>query len=126
MLSDNGPSYVAIKLADWLDNQGMSHSRGKPYHPMMQRKIERWRMSLESRIVLENHYLPGDLERAIAAFVEHFNQHRYHESLDHLTPADVYFGRANKIHNTRRDIKRTTIERRRKLPSQQQRVRTTR
>jgi putative transposase len=115
LLSDNGPSYVATELADWLDRQGMRHTRGKPYHPMTQGKIERWHLSLKSRILLENYYLPGDLDHAIAAFVEHYNHYRYHESLDNLTPADVYFGRANKILNTRREIKRKTIEQRRKL-----------
>ena len=47
LLSDNGPSYVASELADWLDEQGMRHTRGKPYHPMTQGKIERWHLSLE-------------------------------------------------------------------------------
>ena len=113
LLSDNGPSYVATELADWLREHGMSHSRGKPYHPMTQGKIERWHLSLKSRL-LDNYYLPGDLERAVAAFVEHYNHGRYHESLDNLTPADVYFGRGQKILNTRRQIKRKTINERRK------------
>jgi len=115
LLSDNGPSYVASELADWLDEQGMRHTRGKPYHPMTQGKIERWHLSLKSRILLENYYLPGDLERAVAAFVEHYNHGRYHESLDNLTPADVYFGRGQRILNMRRQIKQKTITARRKL-----------
>jgi len=115
LLSDNGPSYVAAELADWLGEQGMSHTRGKPYHPMTQGKIERWHLSLKSRILLENYYLPGDLERAVAAFVEYYNHCRYHESLDNLTPADVYFGRDQHIINERRDIKRRTIAERRRL-----------
>ena len=41
-----------------------------------------------------HYYLPGDLERQVAAFVEHYNHARYQESLGNLTPADVYFGRA--------------------------------
>jgi transposase InsO family protein len=115
LLSDNGPSYVASELADWLEQQGMRHTRGKPYHPMTQGKIERWHLSLKSRILLENYYLPGDLERAVAAFVEHYNHGRYHESLDNLTPADVYFGRGQRILDMRRLIKQKTITRRRKL-----------
>jgi len=115
LLSDNGPSYVASELADWLDQQGMRHTRGKPYHPMTQGKIERWHLSLKSRILLENYYLPGDLERAVAAFVEHYNHDRYHESLDNLTPADVYFGRGQRTLNMRRQIKRRTIAERRRL-----------
>jgi len=42
---------------------------------------------IEKRILLENYYLPGDLERAVADFVDHYNHRRYHESLDNLTPA---------------------------------------
>jgi hypothetical protein len=30
---------------------------------------------------LENYYLPGDLEARIAAFVDHYNHRRYHDSL---------------------------------------------
>ncbi len=115
LLSDNGPSYVAGDLSDWLESQGMKHTRGKPYHPMTQGKIERWHLSLKSRILLENYYLPGDLERAVADFVEHYNQRRYHESLDNLTPADVYFGRGARILQRREEIKRRTIEQRRRM-----------
>src|SRR5262245_15901916 len=115
LLSDNGPSYLAADLSDWLDSQGMPHTRGKPYHPMTQGKIERWHLSLKSKILLENYYLPGDLQRAIAAFVDHYNLRRYHESLDNLTPADVYFGRGQRIIDMRKEIKRRTIDHRRQL-----------
>jgi putative transposase len=115
LLSDNGPSYIANDLSNWLEQQGMRHTRGKPYHPMTQGKIERWHLSLKSRILLENYYLPGDLERAIVDFVEHYNTRRYHESLDNLTPADVYFGRGARILQTREEIKRKTIDQRRRM-----------
>jgi len=114
LLSDNGPSYIAGELSDWLDGQAMRHTRGKPYHPMTQGKIERWHLSLKSRLLLENYYMPGDLERAIADFVGHYNHRRYHESLDNLTPADVYFGRGQNILEMRKEIKRRTIEQRRR------------
>jgi transposase InsO family protein len=42
---------LARAYADWLNEQGMSHTRAKPYHPMTQGKIERWHLSLKSRIV---------------------------------------------------------------------------
>ena len=81
---------------------------------MTQGKIERWHLSLKSRILLENYYLPGDLERAVVDFVEHYNHRRYHEPLDNLTPADVYSGRGTRILKAREEIKRRTIERRRR------------
>jgi len=114
LLSDNGPSYIASDLSEWLGEHDMKHTRGKPYHPMTQGKIERWHLSLKSRILLENYDLPGDLERAVAAFVDHYNHRRYHESLDNLTPADVYFGRGQNILEMREEIKRCTIEQRRR------------
>ena len=36
LLSDNGASYVATDLAQWLDRQEMEHVRGAPYHPQTQ------------------------------------------------------------------------------------------
>ena len=113
LLSDNGSSYVAADLAKWLDQQKMEHVRGAPYHPQTQGKIERWHQTLKNRILLEHYYLPGDLERQVAAFVEHYNHARYHESLDNLTPADVYFGRAETLLLERERIKRQTVANRR-------------
>ncbi len=113
LLSDNGPSYISGDLAEWLDDRDMTHTRGAPYHPQTQGKIERWHQTLKNRILLENYYLPGDLEAQVDAFVAHYNHWRYHESLSNLTPADVYFGRGQTILLEREKIKRQTIENRR-------------
>ncbi len=80
---------------------------------MTQGKIERWHQTLKNRILLENYYLPGDLETQIRTFVEYYNHQRYHESISNLTPADVYCGRAQIILLKRERIKHQTIERRR-------------
>ena len=113
LLSDNGSSYISSDLTDWLKDRGMVHVRGAPCHPQTQGKIERWHQTLKNRILLENYYLPGDLEAKIARFVEHYNYRRYHESLKNLTPADVYFGRDRTILLQRERIKRDTIKQRR-------------
>ena len=118
LLSDNGPSYLSSELGQWLENKGIKHIRGRAYHPMTQGKIERYHRSMKNRILLENYYLPGQLEQSIGEFVEHYNNRRYHESLDNLTPADVYFGRAPAILKRRETIKRKTIEQRRRLHQQ--------
>ena len=118
LLTDNGSSYISGDLATWLDQEGIDHVRGAPNHPQTQGKIERWHQTLKNRILLENYYLPGALEEAIAAFVEHYNHQRYHESLGNLTPADVYFGRAETILSQRKEIKAKTIEMRRLLHRQ--------
>src|SRR5947207_15651272 len=108
-----GSSYIAGDLAKWLDDRKIKHLRGAPYHPMTQGKIERWHQTLKNRILLENYFLPGDLEAQIASFVDDYNHRRYHESIDNLTPADVYFGRGPTILAERERIKRQTIANRR-------------
>jgi len=113
LLSDNGASYIAGEFAEWLDNNGMDHVRGAPYHPQTQGKIERWHQTLKNRILLENYFLPADLTASIEAFVTHYNHQRYHESLNNLTPADVYFGRGQTILLERERIKKKTLQTRR-------------
>jgi putative transposase len=113
LLSDNGPSYIAGELADYIEAQNMSHVRGAPMHPQTQGKIERWHQTLKNRILLENYFLPDDLEAQIKAFIEHYNHQRYHESLSNVTPADAYFGRAPAIIKQRERTKRQTIDYRR-------------
>ena len=83
----------------------MTHTRGRPYHPMTQGKIERYHRSMKNQILLENYYLPGELKKRIGQFVSYYNNERYHESLDNLTPVDVYFGRGEKILNWRAKLK---------------------
>jgi transposase InsO family protein len=96
LLSDNGPCYIGNELADYLDDQGMKHIRGKPLHPQTQGKIERYHRTMKNIIKLENYYSPDELRYRLAEFIEYYNHERYHESLDNLTPADVYFGRKDK------------------------------
>jgi putative transposase len=119
LLSDNGPSYIASELADYISAKKMDHVRGAPFHPQTQGKIERQKQmghqTLKNRVLLENYFLPGDLEAQIEAFVEHYNHQRYHESLDNVTPADAYFGRAEAIIKRRERIKRQTLKHRRLL-----------
>jgi len=113
LLSDNGPCYISGQLADYLGDKGMTHTRGAPYHPQTQGKIERWHQTLKNRILLENDFLPGDLDAQIDAFVGRYNHQRYHESLKNLTPADVYTGRGHTILLEREKIKRKTMKLRR-------------
>jgi putative transposase len=67
---------------------------------------------MKNRVLLENYYPPGDLERQIEAFVDYYNNQRYHESLSNVTPADVYFSRDKAILRERKRIKKQTIRQR--------------
>jgi putative transposase len=70
LLSNNGSNYVSGELAEWLQVKEIKHSRGAPYRPQTQGKIERWHQTLKNRILLENYFLPGDVESQIGAFVD--------------------------------------------------------
>ena len=110
---DNGPCYLSHELKDYLDNRGITHTRGAPYHPQTQGKIERYHRTIKNIINLQNYYTPAELEKEIAAFVKYYNNHRYQESLNNLTPADVYCGRDEKIISMREKIKQQTMQSRR-------------
>ena len=104
-----------MSLVNWLglDDKNLGHVRGAPYHPQTQGKIEWWHQTLKNRILLENYFFPADLEAIIETFVDHYNHRRYHESINNLTPADVYFGRGQSILKQRERIKLKTMEHRR-------------
>jgi putative transposase len=90
-------NYIAGELADDIEAQHMSQVRGVPIHPRTQGKIQRGHKTLTNRILLENHFLPDDLECQIEAFVERYVHQRYHESLNNVSPANACFGRAEAI-----------------------------
>ena len=82
---------------------------------MTQGKIERWHQTLKNRILLENYFLPGDLEAPDRRRCRRLQLPPYHESIDNLTPADVYFRRGLSILAERERIKRQTIANQRLL-----------
>jgi hypothetical protein len=60
--------------------------------------------------LLKNYFLQGDLEARVEAFVDHCNHQRYHESINNVTPAGVYFVRDKAILKQRERIKTKTLE----------------
>jgi transposase InsO family protein len=114
LLSDNGPCYLAKGLADYLARHEIDHTRGRPYHPMTQGKIERYRRSMKNVVRLENHDSPWELERAVARFVAYYNYERLHEAIGNVTPDDMYHGRQREIVTRREKIERLTLDRRKK------------
>jgi putative transposase len=110
LLSDNGPCYISGELKSYLEKQGMTHTQGAPYHPMTQGKIERYHRSMKNIVKLQNYYFPWELEQELSRFVDYYNKHRYDESLNNVTPADVYFGQNREILTKRGQIKRKTLK----------------
>ena len=68
---------------------------------------------MKAVVKLQNFYFPWELEQAIASFVDYYNHQRCHESLDNLTPADVFYGRGEEVLNRRQQIKQQIMDQRR-------------
>lgn len=109
LLSDNGSAFVSQELEEYLTERGMTQAHGAPYHPQTQGKIERYHRSMKNEINLQKYYMPWELEQEIERFVNYYNNERYHESLDNVTPADVYYGRHKHIITTREQLKLQTL-----------------
>jgi len=115
LLTDNGPCYIAGALKEYLSQEGIRHIRCKPFHPMTQGKIERYHRSMKNVIMLDNYYSPAELEDQIRLFIAYYNNCRYHESLNNVTPADVFYGRQKEILDQRTRSKSETLQIRRKM-----------
>jgi transposase InsO family protein len=113
VLTDNGSAFVSKYLREYFDKQEIVHVKCAPFHPMTQGKIERYHRSMKNLLLLEHYYLPQELETRISEWVNHYNHHRYHESLDNLTPADVFGGRKEEKLLERKKVKHQTIIKRR-------------
>jgi len=113
LLSDNGPGYISRQFGDYLSLVGIRHILASPYHPQTNGKIERYHRTIKGELILMPYGMPGELEEAIRAFIEHYNYRRYHEGLGNVTPYDVYTGRYLEIIQKRKEVKSRTLQLRR-------------
>ena len=67
---------------------------------------------MKNVIKLNHYFCPSELEKAIDEWVKYYNERRFHESLDNLTPRDVYLGQGEKIKKIREIIKQNSINKR--------------
>jgi len=120
LLSDNGPAFISDALAQFLKPYQIDQVHGRPHHPQTQGKIERYHRSMKSIVKLDTYFLPSMLQQAIADFVAYYNYERYHESLDNVTPADVFFGRYEEVLSQREIVKQQTLLARRRINLQRE------
>ena len=86
---------------------------------LLEAKLKRERQRLERRLARlgangsAEHNGSKAARRPYPKVIQKYQNVRYHESINNLTPADVYFGRAETIVAERERIKRATISNRR-------------
>ena len=113
LLSDNGSGYVSRAFRDYLHLVGIRHILAAPFHPQTNGKLERYHQTIKREVNQVPYELPGQLDKAIADFVEYYNFRRYHKALDDVTPADVLHGRREQILQRRKEVRAQTIKHRR-------------
>jgi hypothetical protein len=85
-----------------------------PYHPQTQGKVERDHRTMKNVVKLQHDYFPWEPEAALRNLVAYYNNKRYHESIDHVTSADVYFESQYEVLTERAKIKRLTTNKRKR------------
>jgi transposase InsO family protein len=113
LLSDNGAGYICRAFRDYLHLVGIRHILAAPFHPQTNGKLERYHRTIKREVNQVPYEFPGQLERAIADFVEYYNFHRYHKALGNVTPTDVLHGRREQILQRRKEVKAQTVQHRR-------------
>lgn len=111
VLTDNGPAFKGWVLADYLENRGMKHIYGRPYHPQTQGKVERVNRTFKDHIFVHVYNSPDELQKVLHETADWYND-RPHEAHQNVSPNDVYAGRKEQILEARAVKKKLTLERR--------------
>ncbi len=113
LLTDNGPGFLSRVLEEFLRLRAMKQIVAAPFHPQTNGKLERYHRTAKAKVNLFIYHSPEALREAMASFVDYYNHQRYHEALDNVTPADVYYGRREEILARREEVKQQTLAARR-------------
>ena len=111
LYTDNGSGFTSKILTEYLSVHGIKHIFGTPYHPQGRGKIERFNRRIKEKVCLMVYCSPGELKKGVDNAIAAYNR-TPHESLNNVSPNDVYAGRKEVILQKRREKKRFTLERR--------------
>ena len=70
---------MSSELREYLGDRGMAHTRGRPYPPQTQSKIERYRRTMKNVVKLQHDFFPWELEAALRDFVAYYNNECDHD-----------------------------------------------
>ncbi len=96
--TDRGGGVLSKEFTDYLEAELIDHVVGRAYHPEGGGKVESLIGTVRRELWDVEHF--GDWEQAAArldSFVFEYNEQRAHMGIDGLTPADRFFGRADRV-----------------------------
>jgi transposase InsO family protein len=100
--TDRGGAFVAFSretdFGKFVERELIDHIVGKSYRPRGGGKVESAIGTLKRELwELEHFEDRATAQRRLCEFFEHYNERRAHMGIDGLTPADRFFGRADKV-----------------------------
>ena len=121
LYTDNGSGFTSRIMAQYLSNHSVRHIFGTPYHPQGRGKIERFNRRIKENLCLVVYCSPEELKKAVDEAIRTYNSTPY-ESLDNVSPNDVYAGRKEVILKRRKEKKRLTLQRRKEYNLEQKNI----
>lgn len=102
--SDQGCQFTSAEWINCLEEQNIKISMTGKGRCLDNIYIERfWRSVKREEFYLNDYVSVKALKKAIGAYIEFYNNKRWHQSLNYKTPADVYFGKLEKENGERMD-----------------------
>ncbi len=96
--TDRGGAFLSDELGRYLEVELIDHVVGRPYHPQGGGKVESIIGTVRRELWDVEHVEDrAAAERRLAAFFAEYNERRAHLGIDGLTPADRFFGRADRV-----------------------------
>lgn len=96
--SDRGGAFTSKEFSTWLEAELIDHIVGQAYHPQGGGKVESLIGTVRRELWDTEHFASRDeATRRLAEFLFEYNERRAHMGIDGLTPADRFFGRADRV-----------------------------
>lgn len=96
--TDRGGAFQSAEFARMLEAELIDHIVGRSYHPQGGGKVESLIGTVRRELWDVEQFVDRDeARRRLEQFIEHYNEHRAHMGIDGLTPADRFFGRADRV-----------------------------
>jgi len=96
--TDNGPEFIAVALADWAEQHGVTLEFIKPGKPMQNGFIERFNRSYREAVLDMFVFQTLDEVRAqTEEWLKEYNEERPHESLGDMTPREFLLTQSTEV-----------------------------
>jgi len=96
--SDRGGAFTSKEFGAWLEVELIDHIVGRSYHPQGGGKVESLIGTVRRELWDTEHFASrSDATRRLDEFLLEYNERRAHMGIDGLTPADRFFGRADRV-----------------------------